>query len=289
MFERQRAFAAHERGRMLDDRGDEKGAELAYRDAIRLDPKLEMAWFNLGLLFKRQRNWAESLRCNERSAELDPRKGQPAWWNLGIAATALRDWESARRAWRGYGIAVPDGEGPIELNFGRTPVRIGPPEAIEVVWCRRIDPARAVIESVPLPESGHRHGDVVLHDGAPNGEREASGKVYSVFDELERWEQSPVPTIVVSLTCPSEEDAMAVCELTDAAKLTYEDWTANINLLCKACSEGRPHASHDHDGDRRWRPEHHFGFAADADAVRDVLDRWRLGGSARKVGDLQTF
>lgn len=141
MFGPRTAVEANERGRELSDKGDDAGAEAAYREAITLDPKFDSAWFNLGLVYKRRHDWAETLRCSLRAAELNPQREQPAWWNLGIAATALRDWATARKAWMGYGINIPPGEGPIEANFGRTPVRIGIPEPLEVVWCRRLDPA----------------------------------------------------------------------------------------------------------------------------------------------------
>ena len=274
MFNSARAVSANERGRRADDEGRDDIAESHYRKAIDLDPKYEPAWFNLGLVFKRRRDWANCLRVNLQAVELDPRPQQPAWWNIGIAATALRDWTTARRAWRGYGISIPDGEGPIDADFGPAPIRISPDKNGEVVWCHRIDPARAVIESVPLPDSGHHHGDIVLHDGQPNGEREAFGRVLSVFDELELWKASDVATIVAQVTCPTEADAHALSEMADAAKLPSEDWTASIRPLCKACSEGRPHESHDRDGGVGWRMVRDFGFAGDLAATQDLLDRW---------------
>jgi TPR repeat len=281
VLDKARARAANGRGLALDDKGEVAAAEAEYRKAVELDPQYHDAWFNLGLVHKRRREWKECLHCNLRAAELAPVKEEPTWWNAGIAATALRDWDTARRAWRGYGISISDGEGPVSENLGWTPVRIGIPDATEVVWCQRVDPARASILSVPLPESGHRHGDIVLHDGAPNGQRELNGRFYSVFDELERWEASPVPTLVVSLTCPTKSDADSAGQIADAAHLTYEDWTANLNLLCKACSEGRVHAQHDHEGDGEWRAEHHFGFAGPRADVESVIEQWLMGGRGR--------
>src|SRR5690348_5490828 len=128
MLNRSRAIAANERGNRLAGAGDDQAAEAAYREAIALHPDYESAWFNLGLVFKRRHDWEECRGASLRAAELDPRKEQPAWWNLGIAATALRDWPTARRAWKGYGVDIPDGEGPIEMKLGMTPVRIGLPD-----------------------------------------------------------------------------------------------------------------------------------------------------------------
>jgi hypothetical protein len=86
---------------------------------------------------------------------------------LGIAATALNNWPEARRAWNGYGLKLPAGEGPIEADLGLTPIRLNPTGGRRSRLVQRIDPARAIIDSVPFPDSGHRHGDLLLHDGEP--------------------------------------------------------------------------------------------------------------------------
>jgi TPR repeat len=287
MRDRVHAEIANGQGMRFQDEGDDQRAEQKYLRAVDLDPSYREPWFNLGLVYKRRGDWAASARCNERAAELDPRPEQPAWWNLGIAATALRDWPVARRAWRSYGVALPEGEGPIELNFGPVPIRLNPGGAEEVVWCRRIDPARAVIKSIPLPDSGHRFHDIVLHDGEPKGEREIAGRTVHVFNELERWQESSVPTVVAQLTCPTHADSEAVEELCAAAGLEMEDWTGNIEPLCKACSEGRPHEVHDHDGQKAWRALRWFGFAGELAQVGDVLERWRTAGGDRAFTGLE--
>ncbi len=93
------------------------------------------------------------LACNLRAAELNPATEQPAWWNAGIAATALREWPTALKAWHGYGIELPDAPTPFEYDLGIAPVRVNPVEKPEVVWGRRLDPARIRILNVPLPDS----------------------------------------------------------------------------------------------------------------------------------------
>src|SRR5262249_40245091 len=139
-----------------------------YQRAVRTAPAWPAPLYNLGLLFKNERQWQESLDYNRRATTIDP-KYQAAWWNLGIAATALGRWDMARRAWRGFGIEVPSGDGPIELPCGYGPIRLNPKGDAEVVWAYRIDPARAVLASIPFPESKHGWRDVVLNDGAPTG------------------------------------------------------------------------------------------------------------------------
>src|SRR5205807_10273545 len=70
-------------------------------------------------------------------------KDKAAWWNQGIAATALGRWGLARRAWAGFGIDLPAGEGPLDFPCGSCPVRLCPDGDAEVVWAHRIDPARS--------------------------------------------------------------------------------------------------------------------------------------------------
>src|SRR5262249_5113786 len=226
-----------------------------YRKAIEAEPHWSVPWYNLGLLHKYQGNWKESLRCNQKAAALDP-QNEAAWWNLGIAATAVGNWSEARRAWKTYGISLPEGDGPIENDFGLTPIRLNPDDRGEVVWCRRIDPARAIIENIPLTESGHRYGDLLLHDGAPNGYRQLEGKEVPVFDELELLIPSQFGTYEVTIDGAGSDEIEMLVEMTSASGLFAEDWSANIRVLCLACSEGRPFDDkHKHEPDHGTMPD----------------------------------
>jgi tetratricopeptide (TPR) repeat protein len=245
---------------------------------VAADPNDAAAWYDLGLAHKYLRHWRESADANLRALELESEPGDPAWWNLGIAATALRDWELARRAWRGYGIDDPnlgEGSAPIELHWNINPVRIRSADgsAGEVVWGRRLCPARIKIESIPFPVSEHRWGDVVLHDGAPNGERTSGEITYPVFDEIERWSPSEIPTLRADVQCKREDDAVALLDAFRDALFEAEDWSTNVRRLCKACSEGRPE-SHEHSfpegGEQRV-----FGIAAPPALALRVLASWR--------------
>lgn len=186
-----------------DGRYEDAGALLVM--AADLEPWLSDSWFNLALLHKFRRDWEQARSAGLRAvALLDREHGAPDWWNLGITATALQDWPLARRAWQAYGLKLPGGpggqpDGPVSLDLGTTPVRLSPDGESEVVWGRRLDPARIEVLSIPLPSSGRRWGEVVLHDGAPHGERVTDGVAYPVFDEIELWAPSPVPTYVVLL------------------------------------------------------------------------------------------
>ncbi len=74
----------------------------------------------------------------------------------------------------------------------------------------------------------------------PNGERvTAAGPAYPVFDEIELWAPSPVPTWVVLLEAATEEDRDALEKLASDAGFAAEDWSSSVRLLCRACSESR--------------------------------------------------
>jgi hypothetical protein len=285
-----KAVACNDLGSERSDAGDEDGALQAYAEASRYRPDWATPWYNAGLIHKYRGDWAASLQANARAVRCEPRN-EGALWNLGIAATALGDWATARRAWRQYGIPVPDGEGPIDYFAGRTPIRVHGDESSEVVWSDRIDPARAILRNVPLPASGHRYGDLVLHDGAPNGYREYKGREVAVFDALELIAPSDYSTFEVWLENVTGEEIDALIERFHHADGGAENWTTGIRMLCAACSEGRPYGDgHDHPRGEApgaygpWR----IGLAAREEAAaRRILDEWRQGIPKADVQDFR--
>jgi tetratricopeptide repeat protein len=269
------AMRHNENAVKLQQRGLIAEAVMYYQKSIKLWPAWAAPWFNLGLLRKEQRNWRESLRCNQKAVELDPSE-QEAWWNLGVAATAIGDWAEARRAWKGFGIEVPDGEGPIEMEIGLTPVRInsyGPYDEAEVVWCRRIDPARAIIACVPLPQSDHRFGDLLLHDGAPNGFRKVDDKEVPVFDELQLLAASGYGTFEVIISGVGPEDVASLSDLASERGLAAEDWSSNLRMICRDCGDGAIAGEHMRDIDQT--DYRRIGFAAVSEIqTREILRKW---------------
>jgi hypothetical protein len=250
------------------------------------------SWFEAGLYAKARRDWVRSLTWNSRALELfgegeaeEFGGSNPAAWNLGIAATALDDWGTARRAWAAYGIeGLEGGTGPIDGDFGMAPIRLNPDRpslalevpaeygATEVVWCWRRSPAHAVVASVPLPESGHRFRDVVLHDGEPKGTRRNHGQEVSVFDEISRLSESRMPTWQAQVSAPSSADIEAVGDLFGERGLGADNWSG-MNILCSDCSHGSPGDDHHHE-----KPSEDtviLGLAGHEDDVAQGLDAWR--------------
>jgi hypothetical protein len=255
----------------LLDSGKTSDAERAFLAATKMAATWSVPWYELGLLCKYQGRWAESLGYNQRAAALDP-SDEASWWNLGIAATAVSNWTMARRAWNECGITLPDGAGPPEGDFGLVPVRLEPDEAGEVVWARRIDPARARIENVPLPTTSFRWHDLVLHDGAPEGYRVLDGRDVPVFNVLKCLEPSGFTTFVVELGSSSAPAVDGLLSIAEALGGAAEDWGSATRILCRQCSLGVPHSHPDEPA----APAHpHCGLAArDQIHARQILDRW---------------
>jgi tetratricopeptide (TPR) repeat protein len=276
------------------DAGDEHAALSLYLESLVLDRNQPRALYNVGLIYKYRREWKESLRYNRLAAELRP-DDDATNWNTGIAATALREWRVARQAWRRAGIELEDSDEPIVGKFGYTPVRLngfdGSDGSTEVVWAHRLSPVTARISNIPTLEARFRYGDVVLHDGAPNGTRfYAPGDERSVFDVFELFEPSEYATYEVSLEARDSETIEALASACEAAGIEFEDWTASLNLLCKACSEGRAHEQHDHSSQNgEWQLNRRVALAArDLDKVEAVLGQWCAADASRRIESVET-
>ena len=277
---KQRAEELHEEALALEE-SDAGEALRLYHRALALDPERPGTLYNIGFIHKYRGEWAESREFNQRSVELRP-DDEAAHWNLAIAATALADWRTARSVWHRLGLGIDEGDMPIEGNFGLTPVRLDPQGDAEVVWARRICPVRACIESIPFPDSGCRCGDVVLHDGAAVGTRMLDGRARPVFNMLQLLQPSPNATFTLEVSAADPSDIEALEDAFDAGGWRAEDWTANIEVLCKACSEGTPHEHHDTVDESEpaaWQASRRLGVSAATEAdVHAVLDRWQGPG-----------
>lgn len=265
----------HSAGQALMD-VDEQAAILKFNEALAEDPEKSESHYNLGLIYKYRQAWDLSLQCNAQAVRYDA-ENEAANWNLAIAATALNNWNIARECWNRLGVQVPDGEGPIEADFGLTPLRLNPEDQGEVVWGQRLCPVRARICNIPFVESGYHYGDVVLHDGAGTGEREWQGATYAVFNVFQIWAVSGFETHRFQVQNVTEE-AMEGLSKRMAEVGAVEDWTHSVRTLCRQCSEGNVHEDCDEelsmpDGERRI-----------AVAVRNTSDLDRITAWAQKYG-----
>ena len=239
---KRKASKAHDEGQKLME-VDEIEAIRCFEQALEVQPDKSESHYNLGLIYKYRSNWEKSMYHNQEAVRHEP-QNEAANWNLAIAATALHNWNVARNTWTRLGMGITQGDGPIEDNFGQTPVRLNPEDQGEVVWAQRLCPVRARIYNIPLPESGFGYGDIVLHDGAATGEREWQGRKYLVFNVLELFERSGFETHVFNVEHASptqiENLQQSIAEIG-----AVEDWSHSIQILCRQCSEGLAHESCD--------------------------------------------
>ena len=227
-------------GLRLSEESKEDEALDNYLRAAALDYDNPSCYYNIGLIYKYKNNWEESFKFNKIAYDIDP-DDEACRWNYAIAATALRNWAAARKAWSDNGLKIEGDIGPIEMDFGVTPVRLNPEGDAEVVWAKRIDPVRATITSIPMHESGFHYLDIVLNDGAPVGTRVVDDNEYSVFNVLELFEPSKYLTFVSEVELKDQATSERLIEILEEENIVNEDWTDNFRILCKACSEGTPH------------------------------------------------
>lgn len=287
-----------------NEAGDPTRASELAAEMLTAAPDKFVAWFEAGLLSKALANWPDARARNERAVSLftsedaEAYDGQnPAAWNLGIAATALGDWATARRAWRTFGMTtIDEGDDPIDVDYDMSPIRLNPDRPTlthqqvpnlgetEVVWCWRRSPAHAVIASVPLPESGHRFRDSVLHDGEPKGTRRLGDREVAVFDELALLETSGLPTFQAQVENASPDDLEALTQIVGPRGLGLDEWSG-IRVMCSECSHGSPDADHSHDPLRS--DVLCLGLAGAEHDLRDCLALWTSQRSHLNVVDLE--
>ncbi|HEY4065167.1 MAG TPA: tetratricopeptide repeat protein [Puia sp.] len=257
----------------LESQGKLEEAIQIYHDIILLAPDWLAPYFNLGLIQKHRGQWKESYDNNKKATELAPHD-DGSWWNLGIAATALRRWEMAKQAWNHFGLHLPITDREPRLNMPMTPIRLNPEDKAEVVWGRRIDPARATLENVPLPDSNFRYKDLVLNDGAPVGYRISEGKSHPVLNVLQLIERSSFKTYSLTAFAKDRADIETLHQLCQKEGIGFDDWS-NIKFICKQCSEGVPHEHHELPLNREGITERIFGFAAiTEESLVRVLNAW---------------
>lgn len=270
------------------DAGRLDAAANAFARLFAIDPSYAPYAYMLGLAHKYRFDWAASLAANLRSQALRDTLDEASVWNAGIAATALGDDAEARRQWARVGIRLP--EVPGDAAFGDACARLNPWADGEVVWIRRLGPCHGRVLSVPLPESGWRHGDIVLHDGASTGRRrDAGGHEVPVFNAMQRLARSPFRTFSVFVAAPSAARLAPLLTAGAAGIGHVEDWTGSVATLCRRCSYGLPHVHHDADA-TGWRDQRTLGIAAEDRAALDaMLATWPGAGVVVEAIDDREF
>ena len=266
------------------DRGELHLASRHFASLLGHDPK-HVAWHYMrGLVHKYLRDWPTSLRHNLTALELSDQPDNAACWNAGIAATALGDWAEARRLWALCNIGLPGTEGPIDGDFGVVSIRLNAWGKGETLFARRIDVVRSRLLNVPLPESGYRFGDIVLHDGAKTGSRFDGETEVPVFNALERLTPSEFQTFTAFIECDSQADLGALLGATAPGIGFSEDWTSGIAYYCLRCSYNVPHRHKPEDDNDEWQVDRNIGIAAQSRrSVEKLLQDWAASGAGRHL------
>ncbi len=271
------------------DAGDLTSASRRFADLLEASPEQASHHYMRGLAHKYLRDWRTSLTHNLRSSELQNHEDEASLWNAGIAATALGEWSLARQQWQRCGMSIPSGDGAIDANFGSCCVRLNPWAEGEVVHARRIDVVRARIVNVPLPESGFRFGDIVLHDGAEVGERRSGDVRLPVFNVLQLLDASPFRTHAVFVRAPTRTDLLPLIDSRAPGIGAIEDWTDSVRHICLRCSHGVAHHHADRgQGDGDWERDRSIGIAAQGRAaVERILKAWASAGTGRIIDGIE--
>lgn len=81
---------------LLEDAGHYDDAERAFRRAVELDPKLDRAWYGLGLVLIRQQRFDEAVAALKRNTELQPMSPY-GWYQLARVHVDRHHPEEAER------------------------------------------------------------------------------------------------------------------------------------------------------------------------------------------------
>src|SRR5271156_3371503 len=76
------------------DAGNMDAALQNYRDALRIDPKWQEGWWNLGTILYDRDRYAEAIPAFQRLTELAP-NASPAWTFLGLCEFETKDYANA--------------------------------------------------------------------------------------------------------------------------------------------------------------------------------------------------
>ena len=81
---------------LLEDAGEFGPAEQAFREALVMDPKLDRAWYGLGLTLIRQQRFDEAVAALKRNTELQPMSPY-GWYQLARVHMDRHEPEETRK------------------------------------------------------------------------------------------------------------------------------------------------------------------------------------------------
>lgn len=213
----------------LDRQGDVYTAVKIYKKLIKIAPDWYPPYQYLSSIYKYHNDWKAAFHYGQRAIENGADKAD-MWRNYAIAATALKKWQVARNAWNKVGFELKEVTKAPNFDMGLIPVRLRYDNYHEIVWARQIDPARAIIESIPDPISDRNYGDLILIDFKVTGYRIVNKKKVPVYDELELIKRSYYNTFLVFLYGSEKNEVNLLDQLCFNESLGFDNWS-HLNEL----------------------------------------------------------
>lgn len=158
-----RGFAAL--GQILGTKGDLRGAEEAFRNALEIDPGRATLRFDLGMLHLRQDRAGRAAKILE-TVKADPQLGAEACYQLGLIREGKSDLDNALMLWR-QAVRLPGARTQVFADLGRALASQGRFAEAEEVFKRGLENER-VGSALPLAYGVHlaeqdRFADAVPH------------------------------------------------------------------------------------------------------------------------------
>lgn len=263
--------ALFEQALHYDRAGDIYNAIKLYKHVAKHTPHWAPPFERLGTLYKYRQDWKAALHYIKKSVALNP-GNQKAWWDLGIAATALKRWRIAKNVWSKFGLHAKPVHTPEVASL-----RLRVDNQFEVVAARILDPARAMIVSIPFPNSNYRFKDIVLYDRQIVGHYIVSKRKLPVYDELGMFKHSVYQTASCVLPNASEADLQSLEDLCKKQDIGFEVWS-NAQLNSSNLGKGRQ-AEYYHD--KNLSPAEHthalIGLSArNYHIIHETLESWEV-------------
>ena len=209
--------------RQFAEAGDIYNAIKLLRRIIKTAPDWWLPHAELSDLFKRQGEWKATLHYSKRTVALQAGHA-PAWRNLGIAATALKKPRLAQMVWNKFGFK------PTRPN-ALMALRLSYRQSFEIIWAHPLDPARALVTSIPDPASGRRYHDVLLFDSQPCGHTVSRRRRYPVFDVLGVFKHGHYHTFAIRTNTSSHEALSVLEQLCHQSDMGFENWSRLSRMM----------------------------------------------------------
>lgn len=169
------------------ERGDLRIATELLERATRADPGSHLPWFDLGLAYKRGREWQRGFEAFVAArarvpANVSAELLASVLWNIAITGSIVEAWPEVWRAYReiGHPLGAPSARPP-SIPMGKTWL-IGS-SGVPALG-QRLDPVRAKVIRDPPEPADLSAGAIVVHDGSRVDTREFRGRELPVFPVL---------------------------------------------------------------------------------------------------------